>query len=104
MAVVKVPVESAPSLGVSARDRRILALALGKLRGRIDFGDAIRALREAVEEAIPDGRVFALGRAGDAPIMGSLVSGVGLVETAEGVQIVRALPDSRWTLLARFAR
>ena len=78
-------------LGLCARDRRIIDLALAKLRGaRVEFGDAIRALREAAEEAIPGGRVFFLGSADAGPIVGSIVTGVGIVERASGIELVRA--------------
>jgi hypothetical protein len=81
----------APPWAVTARDRRILELAAGKLRGaRLDFAEALRALREAVEESIPDGRVFWLGRAAEGPIVGSIISGVGIVDGPGGIQIVRA--------------
>jgi hypothetical protein len=49
----------------------------------------MRALREAVEETIPAGRVFLLGTTEAGPILGSIVSGVGLVDDPHGVQIVR---------------
>jgi hypothetical protein len=84
----------APPWAVTVRDRRILELAAGKLRGaRFDFAEALRALREAVEESIPDGRVFWLGRTAEGPIVGSIISGVGLVDGAGGIQIVRAFGD-----------
>lgn len=56
---------------------------------RVDFNEAIRALREAAEELIPDGRVFVLGVADAGPIVGSIVSGVGIVECASGLRLVR---------------
>ncbi|HWO17118.1 MAG TPA: hypothetical protein VNO30_00020 [Kofleriaceae bacterium] len=92
-------------LALSARDRRIIQCALRKLRGaRVDFGEAVRALREAVEESIPAGRVFMLGIAEAGPIVGSLISGVGIVDGATGVQLVRARSDGRHTPLGSFGR
>src|SRR5580698_313862 len=68
-------------VALSARDRRILALALRKLGGAAtDFGEAVRAVREAVDELIPAGRIYLLGAADQGPIVGSIVSGVGITE------------------------
>lgn len=90
-------------LALSARDRRIILRALRKLRGaRVDFGEAVRALREAVEESIPAGRVFLLGTSETGPIVGSLVSGVGIVDGATGVQLVRVGSGGRRTPLGSF--
>ncbi len=76
----------APALSVSARDRRIIAAVRAKLAGaRVDFADALHALREAVEEDIPGGRIYHLG--GGA--IGSLISGVGIREGASGILLVR---------------
>jgi hypothetical protein len=92
-------------LALSARDRRILQCALRKLRGaRVDFDEAMRALREAVEESIPAGRVFLLGTTEAGPIAGSLISGVGIVDGATGVQLVRVGPGGRRTPLGSFGR
>ena len=89
--VVRLPAESTPAvIGTSRRDRRILELAFAKLDGtRVDFSEAMRALRGATEELILDGRVFHLGVAEGAPIVGSIVSGVGIVERSSGIQVVR---------------
>jgi hypothetical protein len=85
-------------LEISRRDRKIVGRALRKLGGAgLGFDDALRALREATEELIPDGRVYFLGAAGAAgsagtasgPIVGSLISGVGIVESATGIELVR---------------
>lgn len=81
---------TAADLSISRRDRRILELATAKVHGAtVTFGDAMRALREAVEQLIPDGRVFHLGLADGEPIIGSVVSGVGIVERESGIQVVR---------------
>lgn len=91
-------------LVVSARDRRIVALARAKLRGeRVEFDDALRALREAVEELIPAGRTFLLGASDQRPIVGSIISGVGIVDDERGVQLVRAMRDGRRIALGAFA-
>ena len=68
----------------------------------MDFGEALRALREAVEESIPGGRVFFLGTTCHGPILGSAISGIGIAEGPAGVQIVRALPGEPQVTLARF--
>jgi|CZKU01.1.fsa_nt_gi hypothetical protein len=87
---------------LSTRDREILTLALRKLRGpRATFGDALRALREAVEERIPAGRTYLLGSDANGPVVGSIVSGVGIVESAGGVLVVRIAPDGQRTVLGR---
>jgi hypothetical protein len=74
---------------LSARDRRILALAMQKAGRGAQFADLARALRDATAEVIPAGRVFYLGRTADSPILGSLISGVGIVETPRGVEVIR---------------
>ncbi|WP_437730717.1 hypothetical protein [Sorangium sp. So ce1335] len=91
-------------IAISERDRRIVALARQKLgETTVDFGEAVRALREAVEELIPAGRTFVLGIADLTPVVGSLVSGVGITAGAEGVILVRMEHDGRRTTLGRFS-
>lgn len=95
------------NLAISRRDQRIVELALRKLGGAgFDFGDALRALREATEELIPDGRMYFLAGAdgtASGPIVGSLISGVGIVERAVGIDLVRVSDDKVCTL-GRFGR
>lgn len=75
---------------LSPRDQRILNLTVEKLRGaRPDFSLVLHALNEAVEESIPRGRIFLLGSSQDGPILGSLISGIGITDTPTGVQLVR---------------
>ena len=96
---------SATSDGVrlSARDREILALACRKLAGtRADFREALRALREAVEETIPAGRIYVLANDARGPVVGSLVSSVGIADGEDGVAIVRVEAGSMRTWLGRF--
>jgi hypothetical protein len=97
-------VEHRWDLRVSGRDRQILERARAKLArgGCVEFGDAIRALQEAVEESIPAGRVFFLGAHEHGPVVGSLVSGVGIVESAGGIAIVRVHEDAALTWLGSF--
>ena len=89
---------------VSARDRRILERARELFGGSADFGDAMRALRAATEENIPDGKVFFLGGTPDSAIVGSIVSGVGIVERASGIELVRVGRSSGVITLGAFSR
>lgn len=77
---------------LSPRDRAILALTsklLGENR-RTDFGETVRALFEATATIIPAGRVFLIGQQKNgSPIFGSLITGVGLTEDADGIHVVR---------------
>jgi hypothetical protein len=91
-------------LAVSARDRRIIARAQRLLGGGTAFGEAVRALRQATEELIPDGKVFFLGGTPDSAIVGSLVSGVGIVERASGIELVRRDRAGLVTPLGWFVR
>ena len=93
-----------PRVRVSARDRAILADArrrLAAMTGRVvDFATAIAALAAAVEAAIPNGRVFVLG---DGPIVGSQISGIGIVDTPTGIDVVCVARDGHVIRLERFA-
>lgn len=90
---------------LSERDTRILALTLRKLGGSApDFGEAVRALREAVEELIPAGRTYFLGATDRGPIVGSIVSGVGIAAGEEGVLLIRTDHARRTTLLGNLWR
>ncbi|MFV8749618.1 hypothetical protein ACNOYE_03590 [Nannocystaceae bacterium ST9] len=72
------------------RDRRILESMLAKLSGvALVFDDAARALHEAVEQLIPGGRTFFLGVGLRGPILGSIVSGVGITPGPSVVVLVR---------------
>lgn len=104
--VVRLPaLRASGDLTISRRDRRILELALAKIDARrVDFSEAIRALREAAEELIPDGRVFLLGVTEVGPIVGSIVSGVGIVECASGIQLVRAQDSGEFSSIGWFSR
>jgi hypothetical protein len=83
---------------LSARDEQILALARSPLH--TDFASAVRALHDAVLAVIPAGRIYVLG---DGPIIGSLISGVGIVEREHGIELVRVARDGRVHSLGRFA-
>ena len=97
------PSDLSARLGISQRDRSIVALALRNLGGAaFDFGEAVRALREAVEELIPAGRTYLLGHDEHGPIVGSIVSGVGIVAGAGPILLVRVHPNGRLATLARF--
>ncbi|MDI1475925.1 hypothetical protein [Polyangium sp. y55x31] len=89
-------------LGLSERDRRILELTRGKLvHASVDFGEAVRALGEAVEEVIPAGHTYVLGQSASGPIIGSLVSGVGIVPGDTGILVVRVDREGLRTTLGR---
>lgn len=80
----------ARSRALSPRDRVILESMLHKLGGPPrDFEDAARALHEAVEERIPGGRTYFLGANEGSPILGSIISGVGIAAGPTGVILVR---------------
>ena len=93
-------------LAISERDRSIIEAARTKLSGgRIDFTEAARALREAVEEHIRGGRVFMLGATARGPVLGSVISGIGIASGARGgVLIVRLQQGGPLTALGSFAR
>jgi hypothetical protein len=78
-------------LGFTPRDRAILALARRTVGESHDFGEALRALRDATERLIPAGRVYVLGESAGAPIIGSIVSGVGIARSARGIELVRVV-------------
>lgn len=79
----------APAL--SERDRAILTATRHALRGAPgDFSAALRALRTAVERLIPAGRTYYLGDYTFGPIIGSLISGVGIAQDADGIVVLRA--------------
>jgi len=96
------PVLAVPCLFLSARDRAILAAARQALRGsRGDFGDALEALQEAVQRLIPAGRTYYLGPGAYGPIIGSILSGVGIAAEPGGVVVVRARPGAPLVRLGR---
>jgi len=91
-------------LGLSARDQKILALARRLLEGApVDFEEALRALRASVEELIPAGRVYLLGATEGGPIVGSIISGVGIVPAEADIVVVRVDREGRSTTLGRFS-
>ncbi|TKC97251.1 hypothetical protein [Polyangium fumosum] len=87
-------------LGLSTRDQRILALTRRRLEGApLDFQEALRALEASVEELIPAGRVYLLGATESGPIVGSLISGVGIVPAEAGPLLVRVDREGRISTL-----
>lgn len=67
----------------------MLAATRRRIEGtREDFAEALRALTDAVASTIPHGRVYAIERS-PRIVLGSLVSGVGIAEAADGVVVVR---------------
>jgi hypothetical protein len=91
-----------PASVLSVRDRAILGLTRHALRGaQGDFPAALRALQEAVERLIPAGRTYCLGDYTFGPIIGSIISGVGLAQDADGIVVVRARRGAPIALLGR---
>ena len=93
-------------LAVSKRDRIVLARATTMLGvvtsdNSIRYDDALRALREATAETIPAGRTYLIGKTEQGPIIGSLISGVGIVERDGRVEIVCLNPAGTTTRLGR---
>jgi hypothetical protein len=76
-------------LPVSPRDTAILAHARRRLPRGFTFADAVAALLVAVEAMIPSGRLFELAIDETGPVIGSIISGVGLRAAAGGVEVVR---------------
>lgn len=96
-------------VAISSRDRAILAAARRRMRPGATFGDAVAALATATAEVITGGRVFVIGagpirgEAAASPIIGSQISGVGIVQTKGGIEIVRIERDGRVRRLGLFA-
>lgn len=90
-------------LGLTRRDRAILALARTHVEGVRDFASALRALRDATAQLIPAGRVYHLGQHGGQAVVGSIISGVGVAASARGIEVVRMVdgmprPLGAWDL------
>ncbi|MDC0747473.1 hypothetical protein [Polyangium mundeleinium] len=91
-------------LGLSERDRKILALARRHLEGApADFDEVLRAVQASVEELIPAGRVYLIGATKTGPILGSIISGVGIVPAEAGALVVRARHGEITTLGSFFS-
>jgi hypothetical protein len=94
------PLSAFSRVRVSPRDQSIIALACRKLgSSSVDFGDALRALREATEELIPAGRTYVLGHDASGPVVGSIISGVGIVPGVDAVLLVHVDRNGRRTSL-----
>jgi len=68
----------------TTRDLRILQRA----RGHVSFDSAVGALKRSVEAEIPDGHVFVLGTGAHAPVLGSLITRIGITRRADGRVVV----------------
>ncbi len=91
-------------VSLTRRDRLIVLLARRKLAGaNVGFPEAVRALREAVEESIPAGGVFLLGEVERRPIIGSIVSGAGIVEIESRVMLARVTRSGDCRVLGPFS-
>jgi hypothetical protein len=94
---------------LSPRDRAILAAARRRLASGPSFSQAVAALAAATAELIEGGRVFVIGagpirgEAAASPIIGSQISGVGIVQTKGGIEVVRIERDGRVRRLGLFA-
>jgi hypothetical protein len=88
---------------VGERDGRIVRRAIELLGGSVpDWGDAVRALSEAVLELIPSGRCYFLGECHGRPVVGSLVSGVGITPGIDSIQRVVRGPHDSFAPLGKF--
>lgn len=106
MALALDPVGSAVGglVTLSRRDRAILARTVALLSGGDpSFEDAVDAIGDAVASAIPNGRVYVLGRE-PSLVVGSLVSGVGITARADGVYVVRIDPRRGTRVLGSLRR
>ncbi|MEM9075003.1 MAG: hypothetical protein AAGE52_41285 [Myxococcota bacterium] len=74
------------------RDAEIIARARRQLGVHHEFEDAVRALNSAVTHVIPAGRIYLLGTA-EGPILGSLISGVGITPARGGSLLVRVTDE-----------
>jgi hypothetical protein len=89
---------------LSPRDAAIFALTVQRLGARCDdFAEALRALRDAVETMIAAGRVFPLAMTDAGPVVGSLVSGVGIAPSPRGILVVRVARAGSVALLGPLA-
>jgi hypothetical protein len=96
-------IELAWTLG--ERDAGIIAAMLHMLAGcEPDFEQTARALHEAVVGSIPAGRVYVLGAGDRGPILGSLITGVGIAADEEGIALVRVDRSGQSRLLGRLWR
>lgn len=89
--------------GLSDRDARILRMTRATLAGRRGFDTALAALRASVERVIPAGQVFYLGAVDGRAVVGSLVSGVGIVD-GRVVGVVRVRRDGTVERLGALSR
>jgi hypothetical protein len=87
--------------GLSARDQSILVTLRRNLSATADFREALQTLQEAVEEYIPAGRTYLLGSTPFGPIVGSILSGVGIVDGSGGALIVRVERTGRILTLSK---
>jgi hypothetical protein len=88
---------------VSWRDREILALARQQVRDSRDFSAVVCALQHAVEAVIPAGRIYLLDSSSGRPVIGSLISGIGVVaEGSSGALVVRVEGPGRLVTIERF--
>jgi hypothetical protein len=82
--------DSRPIPSISARDQKIITLARQKLSGKTpSYDDAICALHDAVTALIPAGRIYLLAITANGPIIGSMISGIGIMTQQSSIQLVR---------------
>ena len=101
----RLPAEVRAHFELSRCDQAIVTLARRKLQGLCpDFAQALRALEEAVAERIPAGRIFLLGQTSRGLIVGSLISGIGIVQGEHTVELVRCVPNQPLRRLGSLCR
>jgi hypothetical protein len=95
--------EALSASGLSRRDRMILGAVRAALVNvsRARFPEVLAALGAAVERAIPAGRIYLLGYHQCGPIVGSLVSNVGIAEESHTIVVVRVRADAGVDVLGR---
>jgi hypothetical protein len=92
-------------VALSRRDDAIITAARERIgAGQASFGDVTRALIESTEQFIAGGKIFHLGVGTFGPILGSIVSGVGIAQEEDGVVLVRVGTDGRVVVFDRFRR
>ena len=100
--------EGVGSAGVGATDSQILARAeriysLGEGADVLGANQRLwAALDQATHEVVRGGRASEIGSLGGQPVIGSLISGVGVVRINDVATVVRRVSESAWEVIRRF--